>query len=125
MAWAISTNRKYTSAVLHFTSNATITVAGNSSQSNIAMSDETLTGVSIVQAFWGTDGSGHIHIKRGANLVCSFDSTGYKDFAGSGMPVNLYPDATIDVVFAGTNNYLMIEVQKMGSFSSNSDYFKI
>jgi hypothetical protein len=118
MTFRIVSNRKNQSAVLHFTANATVIVAGNSSQSNIAMSDEVLTGASIVQAYWGTDGSGHIHIHRGANCVATYDSTGYKDYAGCGMALTLDATANIVVEMHGSNNYLMIEVQKAGNFNN-------
>lgn len=118
MALRIVSNKKNQSAVLHFTTNTTVTVAGNSSVSDLATGDEILTGVSIVQAYWGTDGSGHMHIKRGSNTVASFDSTGYKDYAGCGMALTLDAAANIEVVVAGSNNYLMIEVQKAGNFNN-------
>lgn len=122
MAYRVVSNKLNTSAVLHFiTSNSTVIVSGNSSQSNLAISDEVLTGATITQVFWGCDGSGHIHLKRGANTIATYDSTGYKDYAGCGMALTLDSAANIDVVMAGTNNYLLIEVQKLGTFN-NSPY---
>ena len=119
MAARILSNKKNTSAVLHFVSNATVVVAGNSSVSDIAIGEEVLTGATIVQAFWGTDGSGHMHIDRGSNTVATFDSTGYKDYAGCGMAITLDAAANINVVITGSNNYLMIEVQKQGTFNTS------
>ena len=126
MTVSIISNKKLSSAVLHFNASNTLVVVGNSSQSNVAIADEVLTGAYITQAFWGCDGNGHIQVLRGANVVAIYDSTGYKDYAGSGMPINAFTAGTLVVNFTGSANaYLMIEVQKMGSFTSNSDYFKV
>lgn len=115
----ITSNKKNTSACLHFNANASVVIAGNSSSSNVATSDEVLTGATIVQAFWGNDGNGHIQVKRGGNIVAVYDSTGYVDYAGSGMSLNVSPTANIDVTFVGSaNGYLMLEIQKQGTFIS-------
>jgi len=118
MAHTILSNKKNTSAVIHFvSSNSSLVVAGNSSQSNIAISNETLTGCAITQAIWGCDGVGHIQVYRGANLVAVFDSTAQVDYAGTGMSLTAYPTATLDVKFVGSaNSYIILEVQKSGTF---------
>lgn len=114
----ITSNKKNASAVIHFIpANTTLTVAGNSTTSNVATSNEILTGGYVAQAFWGTDG--HIKLKRGANTIAIFDSTGYKDYAGCGMPITLDQDATIVVEFTSANSYLLLEVQKVGTFTSD------
>lgn len=124
MAYQILSNRKNASAVIHFSaSNSALTVAGNTSTSNVAVSDETLTGASITQAVWGCDGTGHIQVYRGANLVAVYDSTAQVDYAGCGMSLTKDSAATLDVRFVGSGNaYLIIEIQKIGSGSS--DYIK-
>lgn len=120
MTVTVTSNKKNTSAVLHFNANATVIVAGNSSQSNVAMSDEVLTGATIVQSFWGVDGTGSIQVKRDTTLIAVYDSTGFKDYAGSGMPLNVVPTGNINVTFIGTSNaYLMLEVQKQGTFNTS------
>lgn len=124
MATTILHNRKKTSAVIHFaSSNSSIVVVGNSTTTNVdssntclALPDEELNGVSITQVFWGIDPSsdGHAVIKRGNNIVAVYDSTGYKDYAGSGMSLTIDSQANLVVEFAGSSNsYLMIEVQKL------------
>lgn len=119
MATTITVNRKNTSAVLHYNSSGNTIVAGNSSTSNIATGNEVITGATITQVYWGCDGNGHIQVKRAGNLVGVYDSTGYKDYAGCGMPLNVNPTANIEVSFVGSANaYLMIEVQKSGTFTS-------
>lgn len=117
---AVTINRKNTSAVIHLTANSTITVAGNSSTSDIATSNEVLTGCTIVQAFCGAGDGGYWIVKRGANTALVLDSTGYYDFAGSGMSLTMDPGATIVATLNGSaNGYLMLEVQKIGTFTSD------
>lgn len=123
MAFNIIANRKNASAVLHFTSNTTITVAGNNSVSNIAKPGEIVNGASIVQATFGT-ASGDVaywQVFRGDNLVAVFDSTAQLDFAGSGQSINLFPTENLRVELAGsTPGFLILEVQKL---DSQYDYY--
>jgi hypothetical protein len=131
MAVTITSNKKNRSACLHINANATIVVAGNSSVSNVATSDETLSGVTITQVFWGIDPSndGHAMITRDGSIVGVYDSTGYKDYAGNGMALNVNSTANIEVTFHGSRHgggtaegYLFIEVQKIGTFID--EYFR-
>jgi len=111
-------NRKNTSAVLHFTANATVVIAGNSSVSNVAYLNETVKGASITQATFGSpSGSGaYWVVKRGANTVAVFDSTAQLDFAGYGIPITLFPAANLTVELVGSSNgFLMLEIQKLDS----------
>jgi hypothetical protein len=101
-------------------------VAGNSSTTNVnstsvcvALGDEILEGAYITQAIWGCDGTGHIQILRGANLVAVYDSTGQQEYAGTGMPINLYPAANVVVNLVGSaNSFIIFELQKTGNFVS-------
>lgn len=125
------TNRKNTSSVIHVAvANTTIICSGNSTTTNVdatntclAIGDEVLTGVRINQAFWGVDpaaGEGFAILKRGANTVAIYDSTGYHDYAAAGMPITVDQSANLTVEFSGTANaYLMLEVQKIGTFTSD------
>lgn len=124
MAYTITSNKKNTSLVMHISAaNVNLKVAGAVGTSNLAMSDETLTGAYIAQAFWGNDGNSHIQILRDSTLVAVLDSTGYKDFAGSGMPLSVGQTANLVVNFVGSSNaYCILELQKTGTFVS--DYFK-
>lgn len=116
---AVNINRKNTSAVIHLTANASITVAGNSAVSGIATGNEVLTGCTITQVFCGAGNGAHWTVKRGANTLLVLDSTGYFDYAGSGMALNIDPGATIEATLnGGTDGYLLIEVQKIGTFTS-------
>jgi hypothetical protein len=124
MAVTLTSNKKNTSLVIHVSSanSGNVIIAGNSSVSNVAVTNETLTGAYITQAYWGCDGNGHVQILRGATLVAVYDSTGYKDYAGCGMPLNVNQTANLTVNFVGSSNaYVIIEMQKVGTFTS--DYF--
>lgn len=126
MAYTITSNRKNTSAVIHVTSaNISLTVAGNSITSNVAIDNEILTGAYITQAVWGCDGNGHIQVFRGANLVAVYDSTGQHDYAGCGIPITVYPTASLDIKFVGSaNSFVVMEIQKVGNMTSTSEYFQ-
>lgn len=120
----ILANRKNLSTTLHFTGNDTVTIAGNSTTSEIATGNEILTGATITQLWHGSDGVWIV--KRGSNTVGVFDSTAYIDFAGCGNALNLDTDATLSVELVGTaNGYLMIELQKIGPLTANSEYFQV
>lgn len=120
MAYSITSNRKNTAFVVHSTpGNSTIIVAGNSSTSNVATSNEILTGAYIAQAVWGTDG-GHIQVLRGSTLVAVYESTGQKDYAGCGIPITVGQGANLVINYVGTANaYIMLECQKVGQFTSD------
>lgn len=124
MAYTITSNKKNTSAVIHFaSSNATLTIAGNSSVSSIATGDEVITGAYITQIAWGCDGVGHIQISRGSSLVGVYDSTGFVEYAGTGMPLSANSTSDLTVNFVGSANcYCILEVQKVGDFVS--EYFQ-
>lgn len=124
MAYTITSNKKNTSLVIHISAaNVNLKVAGAVGTSNLAIFDEVLSGVYITQAFWGNDGNSHVQILRDSVLVASFDSTGYKDYAGSGMPLSVGQSANLVVNFVGSANaYCILELQKVGTFTS--DYFK-
>ena len=55
MAFRFLSNKASGKTQVHITSTSNINVAGNSSQSDIALSTETLTGATIRRVVWGTD----------------------------------------------------------------------
>jgi len=112
-------NRKNLSATLHFTANATITIAGNNSVSHIATGNEVISGAYITQVWHGS--RSQWIVKRGANTVGVFDSSSYNDFAGNGNSLVLDPSATLVVSLdpSVADGYLMIELQKVGPFNSD------
>lgn len=113
-------NRNKISAVVHVTSNTTITVSGNSSVSNIAFGsgnveiEETLTGASIAQVFWGAAPGAHWNVKRGTTLVLTLPNAGSIDFAGSGCALTANSANAVVVELVGASNgFLMMELQKI------------
>ena len=127
MPYSVVSNRKNTSVVLHFaSSNSTVLITGNTATSNIALPGETITGAYITQAVWGCDPNGYITIKRGGQLVAAYDSTGQHEYAGAGMPINVGSTAAnlqVDIM-GSTNAFLVIELQKQGNLTANSEYFQ-
>ena len=126
MAVSIISNKKNTAATIHVSAaNTTIKVSGNSTTTNVdatstclAVDNEVLSGAYIAQAFWGVE-TGYIVLKRGTTPVAVYDSTGYKDYAGSGMALTVGQSANLTVEFVGTaNGYVLLEVQKVGTFTS-------
>jgi len=127
MAVTIISNKKNTAATVHVSAaNTTIKVSGNSTTTNVdststclAVDNEVLSGAYIAQAFWGVE-TGYIVLKRGTTPVAVYDSTGYKDYAGSGMALTVGQTANLTVEFVGTaNGYVLLEVQKVGTFTSD------
>lgn len=117
MAVTILSNKANTSAIIHITAaNSTLTVAGNSTVSNVAIGNEILTGGTIRKATWGIDGAASsIQILRGANAVATCIGSYAVDYAGMGMPLTKDPNATLVVNFVGSSNgYIMLEVAKQG-----------
>lgn len=114
-------NRKNLSFVVHATANLSLTIAGNSSVSNVAVTDEVLVGAAIKQVWWGSEaGAGTWFVKRGSNTVGVYDSTGWHDYAGNGCMLNKDSSATLELELAGTaNGFIMIELQKIGTLPSN------
>lgn len=122
MAYTILSNKKNSSATIHFNSNSSLVIAGNNSVSNVAVGTEILSGASITQIAWGCDGNGHIQVVRGANVVGIYDSTSYIDYAGNGMSLDLHPTANLVVNFIGSANCsCVIEIQKK-IISTTSEY---
>ena len=126
MAVTVS-NRKNTSFVLHVSAanSGNVIVSGNSTTTNvagtttcIAQGNEVMTGAYITQAVWGSDGAGSIQVLRGGTLVAVYDSTGQKDYAGCGIPLNVNPTGNVVVNFVGSSNaYCILELQKLGTTS--------
>lgn len=121
MSYSIVQNRKNLSVTIHATGSNTITIAGNSTTSNVATSNEILTGAAIKQVWWGSqpnDGACWI-VKRGSNTIGVYDSTGWTDYAGNGGMLTKDQSATLVLELVGTSNgYIMIDLQKIGNFTS-------
>lgn len=110
---AVLINKKGKSAVIHLTANATITVAGNSSVSNVASVGEELTGATISQVWYGSSNSGHWVIKRGANTVMVLTQSGHMNFAGHSVSLNMDAGATLVAELVNTDTgFITLEMSK-------------
>lgn len=117
-------NRLGSSAVLHFTSNSTIVVAGNTSVSNVAASNnEIVVGGSVITALWGTaESAAYWTIKRGANTVAVLSGTGSMDFSTFATPLNMDPTANVVVALnSALPGFLIIKIHK-NSIQTNNEY---
>lgn len=123
---AVISNRKYSSATLHFTANATIKIAGNNSVSNVAIGDEVLTNCSISRVIWGNDAG--CWLIKSANssansviMVCNASGPGVYDLQGNRatIPLMVATHDSLHVELNGAaNGFIIIEVKKVGSFPS-------
>lgn len=98
---------------VHVTANATVIVSGNNSVSNIALAGETVTSAHISQVWWSSSNSSYWTVKRGANTVLVLTETGYLDFAGNGLGLQI--DQTANIVFELTGSgvgFVALEGQK-------------
>ncbi len=107
-------NNRYNTVLLHASgANATFTIAGNNSVSNVATGSQVLTGGSITRIWYGCGPSGYWNVKRGANLLFSFESSGTFLFDGAGVGID--KTATLVLELIGTaNGFVMVEMRKEG-----------
>lgn len=107
MTYRIVDNKKYGTVTLLFTaSNGGIVIAGNTTTSNIATSDEILAGASINMVWFGSPSGNAAYwtISRGSNNIMTLDSTAYIDFKGNGLTIKLDSAATLSANLVGTGN---------------------
>jgi len=112
---AVLINKKGLSAVIHLTANATVNVVGNSSVSDIAVGDETVTGAYISQIWYGTSNvsTGYWEIKRGSNTAGVFSTTGHMNFVASGIALNKDVGATLVAnLNSAATGFVIIELTK-------------
>lgn len=122
MTVSIIHNRKNLSVTVLADANATLTIAGNSSVSNVAHASETLTGASIKQIWFGSPSgdSAYWVVQRGSNTIAVLDSTGWIDFAGNGNLQTKDSTASLVLTLVGSaNGYIMVELQKEGVQQGN------
>lgn len=98
---------------VHVTANDTIVVAGASGVSNIALTGETVTSAHISQVWWSSSNSSYWTVKRGANTVLVLTETGYLDFAGNGLGLQIDQAANLVITLTGSGvGFLALEGQK-------------
>lgn len=104
MANRVFNNKKYGTVCVLFTSNDTITIAGNSTTSNVATGDEILAGASINKIWFGSPSGNAAYwaVKRNANTVFIADSGAFIDFSGEGASLTIDTTATLECNLVGT-----------------------
>lgn len=118
---AVALNKKNVSVTVHDAANATYTIAGNTSVSNVAIDNEVLTGAAIKQVWYGSPSGNTAYwvVKRGANVVLVLEGTGYLDFAGTGAMLRKDSSATLVLELVNSaNGFIQIELQKEGTFAT-------
>ena len=124
MAYSLISNKKNLAVTVHASAaNVSLVVAGDVSTSNVATGDEVLTGASITQMFWGTD-TGAIIVKRGSNVVLTCTQAGHMDFAAAGMSLTKDQAANLVIQLPSANAFVLVELQKVGALTANSEYFQ-
>lgn len=117
---AVVINRLNGGVTIHEVANATYTVAGNNSVSNLATNAEILSGASINKIWWGATAPlgvpGYWEIKRGSNTVVSgLTHAGYMDFS-AGNPIKKDSAGTLVITLNGTTaGFIQIELKKEGT----------
>ena len=110
-------NNKYNGTfAVHATANESLTIAGNTSVSNVALLDETLTGAVINQVWYGANSdTTSWKILRGANTVAVFNGTGHAQFGQHGQSLNIDPGATLVIQKTGGDGFILVECKKTGT----------
>lgn len=118
MAYRVIASRQGRNVVLW--TNANNTVAPNDAL--IAVNGENISGLSVRSVQYGTDANGSWTLARGANLVFAFGRvSGFNDFAGTGMPLNIDAAANVTVTLFGTaNGGIILDLMKIYPNSNNA-----
>lgn len=110
-------NQKGGKFVVLFTSNTELTPAS----ANSGIAGEVVTGLAINQVWYGLD-NGYWKIARGnttvSNTMLISDTSMYLDFAGSGAAIQIDPSANVVVNCTSANSTLVIDFQKISTFTS-------
>jgi hypothetical protein len=95
---------------------ATATTTQNLSSANTD-ANETVNGLIINQIFWSSNGQWTV--SRGANTLLVLESTGYFDFAGTGVALGEFPAANVVVTLsAGSTGSIIVDCGKISTFTS-------
>lgn len=100
-------------AVVHVASaSGTIVIAGDSSQSNIALANQNLTGATISKIWYGSAG-GSWNVKRDTTLVYTASGSGFHFFDGAPLSIATIANVVCEIV-GSTNGFIMLELHKQG-----------
>ena len=124
MAYTLLKNTKNGKACIHVVgaqASANVIIAGNTSQSNVAVGNEVVRGAAIRKVMWsgGTDAAPLI-LKRDATSIAFFTGTGTLDFAQMCL-LNQLSTANIDIVCTA-NSFIMVELVKLFDLPTSSEY---
>lgn len=103
------------SAVIHYTANAAVTIAGNNSVSDIANAGEAVSSAKISQIWYGAGPANSFWtVSRGANTVAVLTGAGHLNLSGYNSIIDL--DDTATVVLALSNaaddeGFIMLELK--------------
>lgn len=118
---SINVNQGEKRVVLHFTTTGSANIAGNNSTSDVALSNEVLTGAYIRRVWWGTDAAGASWtVKRGSNTVLVLNGSGQMDFSESGSAIVGNNSSNVVCTLAGGNGFIMVDLAKIGVYTSNA-----
>lgn len=106
-------NQKGGKFVVLFTSNTELQVAS----ANSGIAGETVTGLHINQIWYGLD-NGFWKISRGSNTINIYNSSDYVDYAGGGAALQIDQAANVVVNCTSSNCTLIIDFQKVSTFTS-------
>lgn len=103
-------------AIVSLNANASLTIAGNSAASNVATASENVQSAYISQVIYGAQTGGQWIISRGSNVVGVYVNSGVINYSAQGLPLNLYPGATLVANLVGTTNgSIIIELKKQST----------
>ena len=109
----VTNNRKNSSALIVLNADASLTIAGNNSVSNVATGDEILTGCNIRTVMW----SGTWKVSRGSNTLLNLSGSGTFDLSLGDMALAIDSTATLVANVTGTGT-LILKIGKQGGGSS-------
>jgi len=104
----VLSNRKNSSALLHFTASNTVTIYGNSSASAIAKGDEFIAGADIRAVAW----SGNWTVSRGSNNYLTLTNTGILELSVADMAITADANATLVANLVSGSGFIMLKVGK-------------
>lgn len=115
MAHRIYNNKKLGSVNINVnTSNSEIKITGNTSVSNIALTDEVVVGGTLTRVIVGGEATGHVKISSGnasSNTLLGWFGGNYDYNLKDGMGITLTGDSLfVDV--SGSNTSVILEVKK-------------
>jgi hypothetical protein len=107
-------------AMLHFVANSYANVAGNTSNSDIAVGNEVVLGASISYIWWGSSNqTTNWSVARGGNTIMTLNGTGAMDFlegdaliAGSNSSVNALSSNVVVTLNGGGTGFVRVRMHK-------------